>query len=256
MLIAITRQVSRSIVNCELTHLERIPIDLERANRQHQVYEQTLRGLGVQVHCLPEEPDLPDAVFVEDTAIVLDECALITRPGAVSRRPETESITWALAPYRKLFTLQAPGTLDGGDVLTVGRRIFVGLSSRSNQAAVEQMQACLAPYGYTLKGVQVSGCLHLKSAVTQVGADTLLVNPAWVDQAQFPGMKFIETDPSEPSAANVLMVGEALVYQPAFPKTRLRLEAAGFAPVLVDESELGKAEGALTCCSLLFSVMG
>jgi dimethylargininase len=252
MLIAITRLVSRSIVNCELTHLERTPIDLERARTQHRAYEQTLRGLGVEVHTLPEEPDLPDSVFVEDTAIVLDDCALITSPGAASRRPETGSIARALAPYRNLFTIQAPATLDGGDVLTVGKTIFVGLSSRSTQAAIDQMQGFLAPYGYSVKGVRVTGCLHLKSAVTQVAANTLLINPAWVDKVNFPGMKFIETDPSEQYAANALEVDGSVLYQPAYPKTRSRLEVAGIFPLLVDESELGKAEGALTCCSLIF----
>jgi dimethylargininase len=253
MLIAITRAISRSIVNCELTHLERIPIDLERACLQHRTYEEILRGLGVEVHSLPEEPDLPDSVFVEDTAIVLDECALLTRPGADSRRPETESIARALYPYRSLFMIQEPGTLDGGDVLTVDKTISVGLSSRSNRAAIDQMQAFLSPYGYTVQGVQVTGCLHLKSAVSQVKADSLLINPAWVDKINFPGMKFIEIDPSEQYAANVLMVGGIVLYQPAYPKTRARLEAAGIVPLLVDESELGKAEGALTCCSLIFN---
>jgi dimethylargininase len=252
MLIAVTRAVSRSIGHCELTQLDRLPIDLELARRQHQAYEQTLRGLGVQVHSLPEEPGLPDAVFVEDAAIVLDECAVITRPGAASRRPETETIARELAPYRKLFTIRAPGTLDGGDVLTVGRDIFVGLSSRSNQAAVDQLQALLTAYGYTVTGVQVTGCLHLKSAVTQVAAGTLLVNPAWIDASYFHGLKLIETDPSEAYAANALLVDGTVIMQPAYPKTRARLEALGIHPLLVDESELGKAEGALTCCSLLF----
>ena len=256
MLIAITRLVSPAIDRCELTHLERIPVDLERARLQHHAYEETLRGLGVEVHSLPEEPHLPDSVFVEDTAVVLDECALLTRPGADSRQPETESIARALAPYRKLFNIQAPGTLDGGDVLTVGKTIFVGLSCRSNQAAIDQMQAFLKPYGYTVKGIRVTGCLHLKSAVTQVAASTLLVNPAWVDKVNFPGMKFIEIDPSEQYAANALMVGGTVLYQPAYPKTQARLEAAGIYPILVDESELGKAEGALTCCALIFQVCG
>ena len=252
MLIAITRAVSRSIINCELTHLQRVPIDLPLARLQHRVYEETLHSLGVEVHSLPEEPDLPDSVFVEDTAIVLDECALLTRPGANSRKPEVTSIARTLAPYRKLFSLLPPATLDGGDVLTVDKAIFVGLSSRSNQAAIEQMQAILAPYGYTVKGIQVSGCLHLKSAVTQVAPDTLLVNPGWVDPALFPGMHFIEIDPSEPYAANALAVDGSVLYQPCYPKTRGRLETTGIYPLLVDESELGKAEGALTCCSLIF----
>ncbi len=252
MLTAITRAVSRSILNCELTHLERIPIDLETARRQHHAYEEALRSLGVDVHALPEEPSLPDSVFVEDTAIVLDECAVLTRPGADSRKPEVESIAAALAPYRTLYRIQAPGTVDGGDVLTVGLRIFVGLTTRSNQSAIDQMQAFLKPYGYSVTGVPVTGCLHLKSAVTQLAEHTLLINPAWVEKSSFPDMDFIDVDPSEPSAGNVLMVGERLVYQPAYPKTLKRLDAAGFHPVLVDASELAKAEGALTCCSLLF----
>lgn len=253
MLTAITRAVSRSIVNCELTHLERVPIDLENARRQHHAYEETLRALGVEVHPLPEEPNLPDSVFVEDAAIVLDECAVLTRPGADSRKPEVESIAQALAPYRTLYRVAAPGTVDGGDVLTVGKHIFVGLTTRSNQSAIEQMQEFLRPFGYTVTGVPVTGCLHLKSAVTQAAENILLINPAWVRKSDFPGMDFIEVDPSEPYAANILRIGEHLIYQPAYPKTLARLAAAGLHPVLVDASELAKAEGALTCCSLIFN---
>jgi dimethylargininase len=254
MLKAITRAVSRSIVNCELTHLERIPIDLENARHQHHAYEQALRSLGVEVLSLAEEPDLPDSVFVEDTAIVLDECALLTRPGADSRKPEVDTIARALTPFRTLYRVEAPGSVDGGDVLTVGKTLWVGLTTRSNSSAIEQMQEFLRPHGYTVRGVKVSGCLHLKSAVTQAGDETLLINPDWVQKSNFPGMKFIDVDPSEPSAANLLLVGEAAVYQPAYPRTLERLEAAGIHPLLVDASELAKAEGALTCCSLLFTV--
>jgi dimethylargininase len=253
-LIAITRPVSPSIDRCELTNLERVPIDMERAIAQHQNYEEALKSLGVEVLSLPGEPNLPDAVFVEDAAIVLDECAIITRPGADSRRPETESVARALAPHRTLYTIRTPGRLDGGDVLTVGKRIWIGLATRSNQSAIDQVQAFLEPYGYAVRAVPVSGCLHLKSAVTQVAKDTLLINPVWVDKASFPGMEFIEVDPTEPYAANALLVGETVLYQPAYPKTRRRLEAAGLRPLLVDQSELAKAEGALTCCSLIFEL--
>jgi dimethylargininase len=251
-LIAITRPVSRSIDRCELTNLERVPIDLERARAQHHAYEEALKSLDVKVLALPEEPDLPDAVFVEDAAVVLDECAILTRPGADSRKPESESVAQALAPYRSLHTIQAPGTVDGGDVLVVGKRIWVGQSTRSNHSAIDQMQAFVEPFGYTVRGVPVNGCLHLKSAVTQVAGETLLINPAWVDKAAFSGMKFIEVDPGEPYAANVLLVGHAMLYQPAYPKTLQRLEEGGIHPILVDQSELAKAEGALTCCSLIF----
>lgn len=251
-LIAITRKVSRSINRCELTHLDRIPIDLEQATLQHKTYEDALKNLGVEVLSLPEEARLPDAVFVEDAAIVLDECAIITRPGADSRQAETKSIARALAPHRILYSIQAPGTLDGGDVLVVGKRIWVGLATRSNQSAVDQMQVFLGPYGYSVHGTTVVGCLHLKSAVTQVAEDTLLINLDWADKAAFEGLKFINVDPTEPYAANALLVGKTVLYQPAFPKTLLQLEAARIHPVIVDQSELAKAEGALTCCSLIF----
>jgi dimethylargininase len=252
-LIAITRPVSETIDRCELTNLARVPIHLERAIFQHQTYEETLRSLGVEVLALPKEPDLPDAVFVEDAAVVLDECAIITRPGADSRLPETGSVGRALAPYRTLYSILAPGRLDGGDVLVAGKRIWVGMATRSNQAALDQMQLFLEPYGYIVHAVPVQGCLHLKSAVTRVAEDILLINPAWTDPVNFPGMKFIEVDPDEPYGANALMVGEKILSQPAYPKTVSRLETIGIHPILVDQSELAKAEGALTCCSLLFN---
>src|SRR5512140_621582 len=188
MLLAITRQVSRSIVDCELTHLARTPIDVERARQQHAAYEAALKSLGVAVLSLPEQPSLPDSVFVEDTALVLDERAIILRPGAESRRPETESIDHILRPYRQLFHIEAPARVDGGDLLRVGRDIYMGRSTRSDTNAAEQLQELLQPFGYTLHVVQVTGCLHLKSAVTQVKDDTLLINPAWVDRNQFGGV--------------------------------------------------------------------
>jgi dimethylargininase len=253
LLIAVTRQVSPAINQCELTHLEHIPIDVERARLQHHAYEESLHHLGLELVSLPEEPLLPDSVFVEDTAIVLDECAVLTRPGADSRLPEIESIRRALTPHRKLFTILSPGTLDGGDVLTVGRTLYVGLSGRSNQEAIDQLAFFLNTYEYSVKTIRVSGCLHLKSAVTQVGANTLLVNPAWVEKDNFPKMELIEIDPSEPYAANALLIGSTVLFQPIYSQTLRRLEAAGFRPILVDQSELSKAEGGLTCCSLIFN---
>jgi dimethylargininase len=250
-LIAITREVSRSIVHCELTHLERTPIDVRRARAQHAEYEATLKHLGVAVLSLPEEPTLADSVFVEDTALVLDECAIILRPGADSRKPETESIAKVLAPYRKLFTIQAPARVDGGDILRVGKQVYIGLSSRSDTNAVEQIQDFLQPYGYEVQTAIASGCLHLKSAVTQVANDTLLINPAWTDKKHFAGMKFIEIDPSESYAANALLIGDTILYPKAFPKTRKKLEDVGIKIVDIDADELAKAEGALTCCSLI-----
>ncbi len=249
--IAITRRVSPSIGACELTHLERQPIDVALAERQHQFYEDALGKLGCEVVCLPAEQALPDAVFVEDTALVLDEAAVITRPGAESRRAETPSIERALKPYRKLFKIEPPGTLDGGDILTLGKRILVGISSRSNPSAIQQLRDTVKPFGYTVEGVPVQGCLHLKSAVTQAGEESLLLNSHWVDRDLFPGWRVIEVDESEPYGANVLWLGAGRIYPAQYPFTRQRLEAARLPVEAVDVSEVLKAEGAVTCCSLI-----
>lgn len=251
-LVAITRQVSPAFANCALTHLARQPIDVNLARAQHRQYEDCLVALGCELDRLPAEPDLPDSVFVEDTALVLDELAIITRPGADSRKPETASIEKALEPHRKLHTIQAPGTLDGGDILRVGKTIYVGLSSRSNPAAIEQMESILQPYGYTVKGVAMRGCLHLKSAVTQVAQDILLINRDWVDASTFGQMQLIKVDAAEPSAGNALLVGETIIYPASYPRTLKRLKERSIPVMTVDVSELAKAEGAVTCCSLIF----
>lgn len=251
---AITRAISPRFNECEITHIDRTPIDIELARTQHNIYEEALRKLGLQVISLPAEIDLPDSVFVEDAALVLDEVALLTRPGADSRKPEVESIARALAPYRTLVRIEDPGTVDGGDILRLGKNIYVGLSTRSNSSAIQQMQAALAPYGYVVHGVPVTGCLHLKSAVTQASPDTLLVNPAWVDKGHFPGWKFVEVDPAEPSAANIVLTPAGAVFPEHFPGTRQRLEDAGIRLTLVPATEVAKAEGAVTCCSLIFTV--
>jgi dimethylargininase len=249
---AIIRAISPRFNECEITHIDRTPIDLELAARQHHAYEQALKGLGVDVISLPAEADLPDSVFVEDTALVLDEVAILTRPGADSRKPEVESIAAALTPHRKLIRIDAPGTVDGGDVLRLNKTIYVGITTRSNQSAIDQMQAALAPYGYTVKGVPVTGCLHLKSAITQASEDTLLINPAWVEKSHFPGWKFIEVDPSEPSSANIVYFDGKAIFPAHFPKTQKKLEDAGITLTIVPATEVAKAEGAVTCCSLIF----
>jgi dimethylargininase len=246
------RGVSPAIVHCELTHLERQPIDFTAAVAQHDQYETVLADCGYDLVCLPAADDLPDCVFIEDTALVLEEIAVITRPGAESRRGEIPAVAAALAAYRSLLHIEAPGTLDGGDVLCLGREIFVGNSARTNQEGVNQLQSLLSAYGYRVHAVPFDGCLHLKSAVTQVGARTLLINPAWVSPAHFPGWDCLAIDPHEPMAANVLLLGETVLAAQAYPYTTVRLLHAGFTLRLLDASELAKAEGGLTCCSLLF----
>jgi dimethylargininase len=251
MRLAITRDVSPRFNECELTHIDRTPIDVKVAQSQHHGYVQAIKELGYAVLELPAEPDLPDSVFVEDTAIVLPEVALITRPGADSRKPETESIVQALRPYRDLVFIESPGTLDGGDVLVLGKNIYVGLSTRSNPEAVQQMNELLSAHGYKTQGVETHDCLHLKTAVTRVDDQTLLINRKWVDVENFEGFHLIDVDESEDFAANCLPLGDSIIFPISFPKTAAKLTAQGYKikPVMADE--LAKAEGAVTCCSLI-----
>jgi dimethylargininase len=251
MTIAITRKISPRFNECEITHIDRTPIDLDVARTQHQGYVNALAEIGCQVIELPAEADLPDSVFVEDAAFILPEVAVITRPGADSRKPETESIIQSLAPHRALVHVTEPATVDGGDVLVLGKNIYVGISSRSNEASVRQMQELLDNYGYKVTGVEMHDCLHLKTAVTQVDEKTLLINPKWVDTAHFKDFDWIEVDPSEQFAANCLPVNGQIIFPTAFPKTRAKLEARGYKVQAVTVDELAKAEGAVTCCSLI-----
>lgn len=253
MLIAITRDVSPSLAQCQLTHVARSAIDIAQADRQHRAYQHTLASLGCRVLNLQAEPDMPDAVFVEDVAVVLDEIAVMTRPGASSRREEGVNVAQLLSRYRALRAIDAPGTLDGGDVLRVGRTLYVGQSGRTNAEGVAQLQAVIGEFGYCVQPVPIRGCLHLKSAVTAVRDDTLLIQAKWIDAASFPGFAIIEVDPDEEHAANILRIGEALVMPASFPRTAHKLRDAGFEVVTVDVSELQKAEGATTCCSLIFN---
>jgi dimethylargininase len=249
--IAITREISPALAACELTHQPRVTIDLDRARAQHREYEDALRAAGYEVERLAADGEMPDSVFIEDTALVFDELAVITRPGAESRRPETAAVANALSRYRTLKHIEPPGTLDGGDVVVIGRHVFVGLSSRTTAAAAAQLRALLAPFAYTVRETTVRHCLHLKSAVTAVADRTLLVNSRWADPEAFAGYELIEIDPAEPSAANAVRLHDRIIFPSAFPRTAARLRARGLRVETVDASELAKAEGAVTCCSLI-----
>ena len=252
MLTAITRQVSPSINRCELTFHAKEPIDLAKAIAQHEAYEECLRKLGARVVSLAAEPDLPDAVFVEDAAIVVDEIAVIPVMGAASRRPETESLAKVLSAYRPLTFMQSPATLDGGDVMRIGRRVFVGASSRTNADGIAQLRAALAPYNYEVIAVDIKQCLHLKSGCCYLGRASILVNRSLVDVAPFAGFELIDVPGSEPGAANVLSLGEVVIVPAAFPETIALLEERGFLVNAIDVSEFQKAEGGVTCKSIIF----
>jgi dimethylargininase len=251
-LMAITREVSLSINECEVSFQSRRPIDVTKAIAQHEAYRDCLAALGAQIVSLPAEAKLPDAVFVEDTAVVLDEIAIIAQMGALSRRPEVESIAEALGCYRPLKFLSGPATLDGGDVLRIGRTIYAGLSRRTNRAGIEQLRELVAEYDYRVQPIEVKGCLHLKSACSYLGRQTLLLNRSLIGAEQLAGWQLLDVSADEPAAANVLLLNQTLIMPDSFPKTRALLEKRGFEVQALDVSELQKAEAGVTCCSLIF----
>lgn len=251
MLRALTRAVSPAIAQCELTHLDRVAIDHARAVAQHEAYEQALVRAGCEVVRVAPAPEFPDGVFVEDTAIVLDDVAILARPGAASRRPEVESVATELRRWRPLARIEDPGTVDGGDVLRIGERLFVGTSARTNPEGIRQLAELCAPHGIEVIAVPLRDALHLKTAVTALDPETVLLQPRWVDAAHFPRCRTVEVDPVEPFAANTLRVSDHLIVPAAHPRTAERCAAFVGDVILVEADELARAEGGVTCCSIL-----
>ncbi|MEN8209258.1 MAG: arginine deiminase family protein [Candidatus Fermentibacteria bacterium] len=252
MKIALMKEVSSNISDCEISTITRTPIDHDIAMEQHRNYADTVRKLGYKIHMIKAD-ELPDSVFIEDTAVVLDEIAVITNPGASSRRAETQAVAEALHIYRDLKYINPTGTLDGGDVLQIGRVLYVGKSCRSSAVGISQLREILKPFGYEVKSVPVQGCLHLKSAVSLVSENTLLLNPSWVSPDRFDEIgSFITVDPSEPYGANALFLDNGTVYSTEYPATRRKLISKGINVVSLEISELAKAEGEMTCCSIIF----
>lgn len=249
--IAITRGVSATINDCELTHVARTPIDVALAREQHSAYESCLASLGCEIRRIPADDRYPDAVFIEDTAIVLDELAVMTRPGAESRRGELNAVAAILGEYRTLVRIEAPATIDGGDVLQLDEVLYVGRTRRTTDEGIAQLRELIAPFGYRVVSIDVDGCLHLKSAVTRVGADVLLMNRRWVSPSIFDGWRIIDVDDTEPAAANALRIGESVIFPEELTRTRRKLEAEGIEVIAVPAGELAKAEGGVTCCSVI-----
>ena len=252
MLIAITREVSASINTCELTHLERQPIDVTRARYQHLHYRDLLARRGMKVIHLPPLDEQPDAVFVEDLAVVLDEVAIMTRPGAPTRRGEGKSLEPSLADYRPLVHLGVAATLEGGDVINLDRTLYVGRSTRTNAEGIAELREIVLELGYDLVEVTVRGCLHLKSAACALGSGRILANRDWLDTSAFKGVEIIDVARDEPRAANVLAVGPTVLMPACHPRTAELLVAQNFTVWSFDNSELLKAESGVTCSSLIF----
>ena len=253
-MLGLTRAVPSTIGRCELTHLSREPIDVGLAIAQHELYEHALRAAGVEVTRLAARDELPDSVFVEDTAVVVDELAVVSRPGSASRRDEVDSVRDALAGHRTVASIEAPATLDGGDVLVLEREVLVGLTPRTNLSGMQQLRALLSPFGYTVRAVPVKGCLHLKSAVTRAGERTLVANPSWFDPALVPGWEVVPVDPREPFGGNALWLGRTTIVAEAFTRTNAALARTTDSELIaVAAGELAKAEGGVTCCSIVMS---
>lgn len=252
MLIAITRLPGPELVRCELTHLERQPIDFGRALDQHHSYRGVLRDAGARVIELPADAGLPDGLFVEDVAVVLDEVAVITSPTPPSRRGEYTAVETALRPFRHLARLPRGAFLEGGDVLRVGRTLYVGQSARTGEPGQRALADVVHPFGYRVVLVRVTGCIHLKSACCALDNETVLVNRAWADADALAGMRLVDVPGSEPWGANVLRLPDRLVVSAAYPRTLELVRDLGFPAHGLDVSELHKAEAGLTCMSLVF----
>ena len=251
---AITRDVSSSLERCELTYHPPVAIDVERARRQHEDYRRALAQMVSRVWNLPAMEELPDSVFVEDPVLVLDELAIIARPGVESRRPECQAMEKVLRELRPLARIVAPGTLEGGDVCMLDRTLFVGLSTRTNDAGIRQLSEHVQPHGYRVVPVRVQGCLHLKSACTALGPDRVLGHRQGFDSAALvdAGVSLLDVPADEPRAANVLAIESRVLMPAAFPGTRRLLEREGYDVLTVDNSELLKAESGVTCSSIIF----
>lgn len=255
MIVALTREPARDMSACELTHLGRQPIDAALAAEQHRVYCRALESCGARVVKLPAVEGLPDSVFVEDTAIVLDELAILTSPGVESRRPEVRAVEPEVARLRPVERISTPATIEGGDVLRVGRRLYVGLSPRTNPEGVAALRALSEPHGYEVLTVALRDCLHLKSGCTAIDDRTILINSDWIDAGAFPDYEVVGVHADEPWAANTVRVGATLLMGAAFPRTAEMLARRGQDVRAVDVSEFAKAEGGLTCMSLIFKAV-
>jgi dimethylargininase len=247
---AFTRAVSPRLAECQLTHLERVRIDPAKAAEQHSAYEQALADAGFEIIRLPELADDPDAVFVEDTALLLGGHAVITRPGAASRIGETESTAAGLAGEFELHRIE-DGYVDGGDVLRIGHILYVGRSTRTDATGIAALADLVGPLGYDVVEAQLRDCLHLKTGATCAGDGVLLYNERCVDPAQFKGVDPLAVARDEPAAANCVRAGGTVIMPAGNPKTTATLRDRGFHVIEVDVSELQKAESGVTCMSLI-----
>jgi dimethylargininase len=217
---------------------------------QHDAYLHALTSLGVSITLAEADPRFPDGYFVEDAAVVTDDCAVMTRSGARSRRGEGEALEPLLAAERELFRIEAPGTVDGGDVIVADDRVLVGLSARTNGEGAAQLAAILGPRGMHIETVPVAGGLHLKSDVNHLGGDRLIVTSAYANRHELAGFERLVVPPGEEYAANCICLGRHAIVAAGYARTHELLERAGFRTLALEVGEFRKMDGGLTCLSI------
>lgn len=254
MLTIITHLPSPSLEKCELTFLDAKPIDMQKAQKEHLAYCEMLRECGGEIITLKDNIDLPDSVFVEDPIIVFDEVAILTSMGVESRRKESDSMEKIFSKYRKIEHIKLPSQIEGGDVLKIGKNIYVGKSARTNAQGIRDLRDILTPYGYEVTAVKVSGCLHLKTGCTALDENTVLINPDWIDSKVFAGFRQIVVPKDEPFGANILKINETICMNEAFPKTIEMVKSLGYTVKTTDITEFVKAEAGLTCMCVPFKL--
>lgn len=253
MLKAITRAVSRNIGRCELTFRRRECVDYEKALSQHEAYCHLLHRLGAQVLNLEASDALPDCCFVADTAIIVDELAIIASMGAPSRRGETPDVEKILSLHHEIRRIEIPATLDGGDVVRLGRELFVGYSSRTNAEGIKALTRIAHEFGYRVTPVMVTGSLHLTTGCSALDDETVLLNPCWIDDRPFARFRLLRAPGEEPWAASTMRIGDAICVEAHSPRTlQLVAKHPGVHVEVIDISEFRKAEGSLSCLSILF----
>lgn len=249
---AITRGVSPNIGACELTYCSREAIDYEKAVSQLEDYCTLLRKWKVELVAMPNSGTYPDCCFVQDTAVVLDEICVIANMGAPTRSGEVAEVEKLLAPFRRIRRIFPPATLDGGDVVQVGKRLFVGLSSRTNGRGIATLSEIVESFGYTVVPVEVNGGLHLTTGCGIVNDETVLLNPRWLEASVFKDLRQLHVPEEEPWAANTIRVSDAVCLEAGAPRTLELIQPYAGTIDTLDISEFRKAEGSLSCLSLIF----
>lgn len=248
---AITRAPGPELSECLLTYVDRLPIDTDLAVAQHQAYEKLLQEFGYECRSLAADRRFPDGVFVEDVAVVLDEIAIITAPNPVSRQGEWPSVEVELRNCRPIRHLPRQVTLEGGDVLRIGRNLLVGISTRTDVRGYAAFDQIVAEYGYRTRAIKVHGGLHLKTVCTALDDQSLLVDPRGINLSELAPWRTVTVPDDEPWGANVMRLDQEIVVSSAASATAAMLERMSYRVRMLDISELQKAEAGLTCLSLL-----